>query len=98
MEISISEVDNPSTPTLSIVAPLLKSVLTSLNERVPSHHCKLVGDCRGSLSKLSDVDDVHFQCVLTLAGLCDVGKGECRVNDNWRIFDPCEIIPVNFNV
>ena len=98
MEIAGNGRDSDQFVNGSKILSLLTTLVASLDSRLEKYYYKLVGDGKESLSTLLGVDNVHFQCVLSLAGLHNVSKKECRIGDNWRYLDPCEIVPCNFKV
>ena len=71
----------------------LQQVITSVSERADTHHWRLVGSTPKCLCCLLDADDTTMQCVLELCGLCDAEKSQFKIDNDWNIFAPCQMIP-----
>ena len=78
----------------SSIASLLRDVLKSLDERAAKYHYRLIGSQEDSLGYLLGIEELHFQCILSICGLYNVENGRYNVRD-YRVFDPCQIIFVS---
>ena len=75
------------------VGIILQQVLTSLRERADTYYWRLVGSTPECLCCLLDVDDLTMQCILELCGLYDAEKSQFKIDNNCKMFAPCQIIP-----
>ena len=78
----------------SSILNMLRDVLKSINDRVSTYHYRLIGSEEDSLGHLLGIEDLHFQCILSICGLYNIENGRYHIRD-YRLFDPCQIIFVS---
>ena len=73
------------------IVSLLRSVLESVHDRSKLYHYKLVGGTKECLSILLGIDELHFECILSICGLWNIESKRYTIKD-YRLFDKCQIV------
>jgi hypothetical protein len=77
------------------VTKLLHALVLSIHARANVYHWKIIGDSPECLSELLGCSHLVMCHILSMCDLYDTEKCSYRsgVDDNWKIFEPCQLIP-----